>query len=95
VCVFVWDLCAVLCCAVLRCGVATQLNPTQPHPTDVKDESVFAFLDLLKPSLDHHFALARKHALIEPLKVRLRCVLCCAVLCCAVLCCAVLCCDVI
>jgi hypothetical protein len=35
---------------------------------DVKDESVYAFLELLRPSLDHHFALARRHSLIEPLK---------------------------
>jgi len=35
---------------------------------DLKQESVFTFLELLKPELDHHFALARRHALIEPLK---------------------------
>lgn len=35
---------------------------------DLKDESVFTFLELLKPELDHHFSLARKHSLVEALK---------------------------
>lgn len=35
---------------------------------DLKDESTYFFLDLLRPELDHHFSLAKKHTLIDALK---------------------------
>lgn len=35
---------------------------------ELDDKTVFHFLDLLRPQLDHQFLLAKRHALIEPLQ---------------------------
>jgi len=47
---------------------ATQKKTQISINLELDNTSIFTCLELLKPKMDYHFALARRHALIQPLK---------------------------
>lgn len=46
---------------------ATQKKTQINIQLDIQDDSITSYLQLLKPLLDHHFSLAKRHSLIAPL----------------------------